>query len=260
MTDDIPNISTVDLDFESNDFDDILHSFVWNRQKRSTDIEKGSENATEIVLPYKNELLLESLDHFSSYIVSIRACRKDEDSRRGVCSDDLQIITKTLKSENADNIEFFEISQLKSTNGTSNEILISWEPPSNPNGVILNYVVKQVRIDREPPEEDLICISLFKRQNLTSQIIDKLRPGNYSFQIAATTMAGQGKLSSAKYVYIESPSFFTLVATPPMLLLLFLVISSIVGVFLFTVYKKHQLPEQVSAFETFDSEHQLVNR
>lgn len=218
----------------------------------------------EIVGPDDKEFIITALSHYSSYSISIRACRK-EDNRTdehimmdNLCSDNTQVVAKTLKNDNADIIQDFEVTILPS-NTSEHLVKISWIPPTNPNGKVLNYVVQQKRIDDSKSTTEIICISLLNRENACSQIIDKINPGNYSFQISASTLTGFGNYSAPKYVFIKSVSHLSLITSPAFMALLFLIVASIVAVFVFVVYKRNQQPEVVSRFENFDYEDHPMN-
>lgn len=242
------------------------------RNKRSSQIDCLQESQKpdtdnllrlEIVEPKATEFVINELRHYSSYSISIRACRKednrtDEHTTEGLCSDDIQVIIKTLESSTADIIHDFEVSVLPS-NTSENHVKISWVPPKNPNGKILVYEVKLKQVDVENSKEEIICISIMNRENMCSQVIDKIVPGNYSFQIMALTFAGPGNYSHPKYIYIKSVSHLSLVTSPPFMALLFLIFGSIIAVFVFTIYKKNQEPEVVSRFENFDHEDHPMN-
>lgn len=218
-------------------------------------------DTVEVVGSDKNEFTYVNLYHFSTYAISIRACRKQdrtdlEETHDEFCSSEVEIDARTGKNENADIIEVFDVHAVPS-NKSEDSVKISWTPPNDPNGIILNYVVKKSLVDN-PQITDLICVSLLNRENVTSQIIDKVKPGNYSFQIAAVSLAGPGNFTHAKFVYIESPSFFSLIASPSFLALLFLSIASAIAMIAYNMFKRNSTSEILSTFDNFDSDNELV--
>jgi hypothetical protein len=254
------------------DFEDEIQNLLHARSKRSSlvdcpqEVQKSEmENLLrlEIVGPEEKEFVITALNHFSSYAVSIRACRKennstDEHLTDELCSDDTQVVAKTLQSDTADIIPYFEVINLPS-NASDHQVKISWTPPANPNGQVLNYVVHQKRVDIAESTTETICISLLNRPNACSQIIDKIMPGNYSFQILASTLAGSRNYSSPKYVLIRSVSHLSLITSPAFLFLLLLIAFSIITVVGFMIYKRNQQPEVASRFENFDYEFHPTN-
>jgi hypothetical protein len=127
------------------------------------------------------------------------------------------------------------------------------------SGQVLNYVVQLKKIDSTESTTEVICISLLNRENACSQVIDKLKPGNYSVKILASTLGGSGNFSNPKYVYIKAVSHLSLITSPAFLSLLFLIVASAIAVFVFIVYKRNQQPEVVTRFENFDYEFDQVN-
>lgn len=217
----------------------------------------------EIVGPEENEFVINELSHYSTYAISIRACRQ-EDNRTdehltddGLCSEDIEVIGKTLKNDDADIIQKFEVFVVPS-NTSENHVKIAWTPPRNPNGRVLNYEVKLERVDDPKATSEIICISLLNRENVCSQIVDKIKPGNYSIQILAVTLAGTGNFSDPKYLRIESISLLSVIGSPPFMALLFLIIASMIATFVYTIYKRNQPPEVVSRFENFDYENHPI--
>jgi hypothetical protein len=260
-----------DNDHTSAGFEDEIQNFLHARHKRELECPQENPKSEaedllrlEDVGPEFNEFVVNALDHFSSYAIKLRACRKKENNSdervlEDLCSDDSQIIAKTLMNETADFIEHFEVAVLPSDT-SEHQVRISWIPPKKPNGRVLHYVVKQKRVDIENGHEDLICISLYNRSNLCSQIIDKVKPGNYSFQIMASSLAGDvANYSNPKFVYLKSISHLGLITSPAFMALLFLIISSVIAVFVYKLYKRNQGPELVSNFENFDFEDHQMN-
>lgn len=257
----------------TTDFEDEIQKFLHSRSKRSSELECPQEDSKqdaenfvrlEIVEPDVEVFIINALDHFSSYAIAVRACRKKENKSdaqvlEDLCSDESQVVAKTLKNETADFVENFSVDVLPS-NRSEHQVRVSWIPPKNPNGKVLHYVVKVQRIDKPEPEE-LICISLFNRSNVCSQTIDKITPGNYSFQIMASTMAGDfGNFSAKKFVVLQSVSHFSLITSPAFMTLLFLIVSSIIAVFVYKIYKRNQdRPELVRNFENFDYDEHPMN-
>jgi hypothetical protein len=58
----------------------------------------------------------------------------------------------------ADNINASTVVAKQVTNSTGN-IKLEWEPPQNPNGLIIKYLIRYRRAS-----SDVSCVSLFHRQ------------------------------------------------------------------------------------------------
>lgn len=265
--------STIKPNKTTLDFEDEIQNLFHTRNKRSSLIDCPQEVAKpeneklmrlEIIGPEENEFVINELSHYSTYAISIRVCRQ-KDNRTdehliydGLCSEDTEIVGRTLKNDTADIIQDFEVFVVPS-NTSENHVKIAWVPPKNPNGKVLNYEVKLERVYDPKATPEIICISLLNRENACSQIVDKIKPGNYSIQILAVTLAGTGNFSDSKYLLIESISHLSLITSPPFMALLFLIIASVIATFAFMIYKRNQPPEVVSRFENFDYENHPMN-
>lgn len=208
----------------------------------------------------KNEFTFANLEHYSAYEITVRACRKNVSNEtlgqaNDLCSRENQIITKTMESETADEIKVFQVNLMPS-NTSTHDIKLSWEPPTNPNGFILNYDVKLIKIDETTNTPEVICISLMERTNITSQVIDRLEPGNYSVQILAVTLVGKGNYTSPSYVYIPSVSHFSLITSPSLMTLVIFIFLSVGIILVYTAYKrKHkQRMQDITRLSAFESE------
>lgn len=263
-----PKTASKNITEEILDFDDELQNLIsdHSRSKRATR-KRDSDEPLRTVAVGSNltELLVNDLDHFSSYSFSIRACREGEDSgsdlKDELCGFETQVVAKTSKSHIADLVSHFnvELVHKNDTNKrTSNSVKVSWTPPANPNGPILNYVVRQRKVSDEKSKIELVCISMSKRFNLSSQLITNVGSGNISFEIAAMTLAGRGNFTSSKYVYIPSPSHFGIIASPPFLTLLFLIVAAGIAIGVYKVYKRNQPSDTLRRFDNFDSQDHII--
>lgn len=77
-----------------------------------------------------------------------------------------------------------------STSNNSISVRLIWNEPENPNGMILSYNIRYQRVDKHAKYQE-ICIpqKLYQEQGKSHIIID-LVDGNYSFIIAANSLAG----------------------------------------------------------------------
>lgn len=152
---------------------------------------------------------LTSLRHYSTYQIWIRACREKSntmDTATGEeaedCGPDAQLSTLTLKQEKNDLITVFD-AQRFSSNGSSGLIKVTWKPPLKPNGLLLSYTIRYRKSDIEHTKWEYSCIPHKVYLNQSFYILKYLSNGNYSIQIAATSMAGMGNYTAMKYVVIS---------------------------------------------------------
>lgn len=118
------------------------------------------------------------------------------------CGPETQITQITLKKEENDAIPWFDVAPIPSNNSLGS-VKISWQEPLKPNGLILSYTIRYKKNDIEHTKYEPICITQKKYANQSFYILDKLTNGNYSIQIAATSMAGMGNFTSARTILIN---------------------------------------------------------
>ena len=209
----------------------------------------------DVIKTDKNDFTFSNLDHFSTYEITVKACREligDEDVFQA-CGPEVQKVARTLESDSADDIDKFDV-MLMPSNTSTHDIKLIWEQPANPNGFILNYDVKQIKIDDKSLQTELICISLMQRSNVTYQIIGGLKPGNYSIQMAAVTLAGQGNYTSPKFLYVPPISHFSIIFSPALLVLIFLILLSFGAALVYTIYKRNHPENNINRLVNFHSE------
>lgn len=171
----------------------------------------------EVVDASTTSFLLRNLQHFSMYTISVKACREDgpPDAQKNPaikneisnCSNAAFINQRTLPIPNANDIKGLDIT-LENTNQTV-EARLSWKTPEKPNSLIVSYTIKYYRVDVNH-QPSFLCVSQREYQNLTGgfYILNSLPSGNYSIQIQATSLSGNGKYTAAEYVFIVSGIFF----------------------------------------------------
>lgn len=232
---------------DSSEFEQELKLlYSHSARKRSLSEKSVTSNDVIEIAEDHGEYLMKQQDHFTSYEISITACRKKAEGDKtsdSNCGPEKRILAKTLKNETADDIENFNVTVLpKSTKHYSVEL--NWSAPGNPNGHVLNYLVRQAKLTpNEPSKYEIACIPVLDRENIYSHVIKLPSPGNYSFQVSVTSFAGLGNFSSPIYVSIKPPSKVSLVASPPFLTLVLMTLTSVIAVFIFTVYKRNQPTE-----------------
>lgn len=188
--------------------------------------------------------MLYNLTHYTNYKIFLRACRKkheknstdatenDKEPKDDECGPETQITELTQKKEENDAIPWFEVQRIPSNNSLGS-VKISWGPPPKPNGMVLTYTIRYKKNDVEHTkyEPTKICITQKRFINQSYYILDKLTNGNYSIEIAATTLAGMGNYTVAKPIDINEnePSYLWYIILS--LLILFTVL--IIGVAFF---------------------------
>lgn len=221
----------------ANDFEDEIQDFVYIQNPESSiAAEMAKENSrakrqiefpdkTEPVPPQQSDretlrsssdfyedaikadqtrFIITGLRHYTTYAISIRACRQqenEEDSLAVMCSVDSSFYSQTFKQPSNDDIQDFDVETF--SNGSSTDVKVFWTPPDNPNGLLLSYQIRHKRIDVEHAQFSSNCLSHNMLNSTRSYLIRGLPPGNYSIDMRATSLAGEGNYTKAKFVYIK---------------------------------------------------------
>lgn len=153
--------------------------------------------------------LLKGLKHYTTYSVSVKACRNQSEGEGEFCSNEVKVYQSTLPIDTADNVTNLSVKDVGNQTGS---VRLSWGPPKNPNGYILTYTIKYQRLDLENSKPQPQCITEFQFRNSSNTfILDKLETGNYSVQVMVTSMAGDGRYTERYYFYIEPKGQFSVV-------------------------------------------------
>lgn len=209
----------------------------------------NATNETSITFP------LSYFNHYSLYVFKIRACRHPGDppapSVRLVdvelaCGNEVFENFRTPKKEGADDIPPESILIEEQSNNTQRQIRVQWKEPSKPNGPIVKFVVKYQRVDLESVSSTDICIRYSSFNQTRGALLTKLEPGNYSIRVMATTIAGDGAPSAARYVLIaKDDSMGTTLIWLGTLIVIFL---CSVGFVAFYWYKYRYMSKQIRMY------------
>lgn len=178
---------------------------------------------------------LGDLHHFTNFKVQLKVCREKVEHPNDIaeeCSTEITETYATLKKESNDLITEFNIFPIGSNGSTS--IKVTWEAPKDPNGLILSYTIEYRKVDEHSKSESK-CVPQQYFVNQSYYILTHLTSGNYSVRMAATSMAGKGNYTAAKYLNIEENSNKNLLITGG---IIFLVAVTCILIFLFITWKR----------------------
>ncbi|XP_055904049.1 insulin-like receptor isoform X2 [Eupeodes corollae] len=149
------------------------------------------------------EFVLRNLTHFSLYTIKVQACRAQEIGESAKdCSPESIAYSRTHKLPNVDLVRNVQL-ELDSSNTTRKNIRIRWDPPEQPNSLIVSYTIIYFAVDSEDAVIEKRCISPLDTINFTnSYVIYGLPTGNYSIVVQANSLAGEGIESQPAYIYI----------------------------------------------------------
>lgn len=155
---------------------------------------KTQEIGKLIISANTSEIVLSGLKHFSTYAVTVKACRESspqemDTSEENRCSKPDILITRTLKNNFADNIISLNYTVNKQT------LSIFWEPPRKPNGLLLAFELELKR-NKYDSEMNIECISFSNKKlsylGILNHSITNIPIGNHEFRIRAVTLSGKG--------------------------------------------------------------------
>lgn len=109
--------------------------------------------------------------------------------------------------DDADDIKWVGITNTSNSNytGGGGGVTLRWQIPENPNGVITSFYISFKRVDIENDDGGpAICVKRKKFDDTYQEhSIKRLANGNYSFQVKAVSLAGEGKPSATIYYVID---------------------------------------------------------
>ncbi|KAK2579468.1 hypothetical protein KPH14_010782 [Odynerus spinipes] len=146
------------------------------------------------------------LRHFAYYNIEVQACREAVmNDTNNTCSTKSMKTYRTLPLESADDIpaDTFRLS-ISGENNSLTTVTLYWAEPPQPNGLIVTYQIEYKRVNIQNIKATVVCIT---RRDFTkagnSYVLKDLPPGNYSVKVRATSLAGNGAYTEAKYFFIK---------------------------------------------------------
>ncbi|XP_075700947.1 insulin receptor-related protein [Rhinoderma darwinii] len=183
---------------------------------------------------FRDRMVISNLRHFTEYRIDIHACNHAADTVG--CSAATFVFARTMPNPHADNIA----GNITWESAGHNTILMKWEEPKNPNGLILKYEIKYKR-EHEAGPSTIVCVSRQKFQKYEGVHVTLVQPGNYSALIRATSLAGNGSWTEPIVFFVlgpketQSENLYLLLKVMPILLLL---IIACLALFIFLYNKK----------------------
>ncbi|XP_044766315.1 insulin-like receptor isoform X3 [Coccinella septempunctata] len=188
----------------------------------------------------KTEVLIDKLHHFTSYEISVQACREQEKGEvlpNG--TDPIEVLCSRKKQEN--NVKTLvkvgadDIKRVYVINQTMESVTITWDNLTEPNGLIFKYIIEYKR-NSENAKSSVNCITHADWEHQGKIYTLKLSPGNYSLRVLAITAGNNGKYSPYVTFVIKEPSKFTVLI---MSIVLPLFVMGLLTIFL--CYKKQKM-------------------
>ncbi|NXL85915.1 INSRR protein, partial [Alectura lathami] len=147
----------------------------------------------------RDRAVLSRLRHFTEYRIDIHAC--NHAAHTVGCSAATFVFARTMPELQADNIP----GNVTWEPASKNSVLLRWQEPRNPNGLILKYEIKYSRESEEVTT--VVCVSRHRYAKYGGVHLALLQPGNYSAKVRATSLAGNGSWTGLVKFYILGPVY-----------------------------------------------------
>ncbi|RZF38993.1 hypothetical protein LSTR_LSTR003736 [Laodelphax striatellus] len=171
-----------------------------------------------IIVRGRTNVLIKNLHHFALYSIAVSACRERDETEKIImssnCSTHSIISARTKKLANADVVIdiWHEVIETP-VNHTQPIVKIYWKEPSAPNGLIVMYQISHWLVSENVSQQHKKTHCISRRQFVeegNSHTLTNLSPGNYSYQVCATSLAGLANCSNSPLHYFQiqgNPAF-----------------------------------------------------
>ncbi|XP_017262483.1 insulin receptor b [Kryptolebias marmoratus] len=169
--------------------------------------------------------VISNLQHFTSYKIEIIACNHPEDPKR--CSLATFVSARTMPEVKADDIPGPVTHEVQT--GEAPSVLIKWNAPPSPNGLIILYEVFYRKVGDTEVHTSCVSRPAYSRAGGTK--LHLVHHGNYSVRVRATSLAGNGSFTETVYFFMPNsdPGLVWIVIGPVICFVLLLIAAS--GVF-----------------------------
>eukprot|EP00095_Tigriopus_kingsejongensis_P011344 maker-scaffold383_size189472-snap-gene-0.28 protein:Tk11344 transcript:maker-scaffold383_size189472-snap-gene-0.28-mRNA-1 annotation:"insulin receptor-2" len=180
------------------------------------------------VHPEATHLLLNPLQHFGDYQVKVRACHKAklvDNILTKWCSPTVSERPRVPPKPMANDILSSSLRHLP-TNGSSSAI-ITWLPPSDPNGIIERYIVShKAKMEDDESANSVSCVfpQKFKDSKFRYQLPVE---GSYFVSVRAISQSGRGNWTD--YIWLEQRSVDWFIVVPSLFAILAFAVLVCIG-------------------------------
>ncbi|KAM3620250.1 uncharacterized protein V6R79_020464 [Siganus canaliculatus] len=194
--------------------------------------EDGEGSKVELKVFLKESTVISNLHHFTSYKIEIMACNHPTDLER--CSMATYVSARTMPDVKADDIPGSVTHEIVTAEPPY--VIIKWNPPQSPNGLIVMYEVFYRKVGDS--EVHTACVSRPAYLKAGGTKLTHVLPGNYSVNVRAISLAGNGSFTGTTFFFMPSPDTGLIwIAIGPVICIILLLLM---GGGLFVVFKKRQ--------------------
>ncbi|BFZ01768.1 hypothetical protein BsWGS_04807 [Bradybaena similaris] len=200
----------------------------------------------EVLVYNATRVVLQNLQNFQEYNIEVQACHDTDANQPGetkLCSNRALTSGRTKPSLIKDSIQESTIEVKIVVNMTS-DVIISWKPPPEPNGLILRYNIFYKRANLENLVPQLTCVNSREFMRNSGVHLTGLDHGNWTFQINAVSLAGNGSLTSEKFFIVphlpveeETDSVIIIITAVIITVTVIIIITSILSFLRFRLHK-----------------------
>lgn len=212
----------------------------------------------------QTQMLQEGLHHFTEYSIRVLACHKKLLSRVKqplydcetdakfenepmCCSVESLTRIRTLPLADADDIDSSSVvvqhENTTSFDGSAGGLFVKWAPPPDPNGFIVSYQVEYKMVNQEKFKPFQFCVSHSEFFRHGGRVIHGLAPGNYSFRVMASSLAGPGNWTRPVYFVIAERTVISQGAIIAICLVVVVIVAAASAAMCFIYQKKKRNPE-----------------
>lgn len=153
-----------------------------NRESSNDKMENDTYIVFERLIPSSNlTFVMRNLRHFAAYNIEVQACREPvvNDTKSDNCSTKSMKTYRTLAMESADNIpaDTFKL-KYSGENNSLTIITLSWDEPSQPNGLIVTYQIEYKRVDIKNVSRTLFNFYLLSKSIVNKRVFDEKKEKN----------------------------------------------------------------------------------
>ena len=182
------------------------------------------------VEPGEKSVILNSLKHYTIYILLLAACNENR-TENPQCSSVVMVSQRTGRKSDADDIPNLHINLINLY-----DIEIMWEEPTNPNGVIVSYDIIYKNLNKEKSTNMTECITRKEHESSNYKyVLKNLPPGEYILNVRANSLAGPGNFSPTKTFKIIIPSRISPIVIVVIAFIIFIILSAVA--FIYWYYK-----------------------
>ncbi|CAH2274353.1 insulin-like growth factor 1 receptor isoform X1 [Pelobates cultripes] len=177
------------------------------------------------VEPNSDRTVISGLQPFTLYRIDIHSC--NHETKKLGCSASNFVFARTRPAAGADDIP----GPVTWEGGEDGIVILKWPEPFKPNGLVLMY---EIEYKQQPSEVQKKCVSRLEYRTMGGTKLTSLNPGNYSAQVQAISLSGNGSWTETVSFYVQAKVpdndgiLQLMVTIPVILVLLFVGITAVV--------------------------------